>query len=238
MLVPDISKISLEGQKDNNIVTISNINEEVEIFERLDMDNEKEVKKATKVIEGIVRHSPEYSSFIGYLKNRLSFTKCIFHPEVDISVLKRTKLEFHHYPFTLYDISRIVLEKYMRQNNVFNPFEVSEEVMKLHYDLKVGLVPLSKTMHELAHSGKKFINLKYVSQSYLKFIAEYSAYIPDELIQNWKNLKELSFKEDTGELKEQDILERVSLIVDMQGVGPLTPINVAEYTQEAAATEK
>lgn len=229
MLVPNLCDLGNPNEvKDINTVTIENISEPVALFSSIDPENEKERKKTIKTIEGIIRRSPEYSTFIGYLKNNLDLTQCTFHPDVNIKELKKTKLEFHHYPFTLYDITDTVLNKYLDDHSEINPFEIAEEVMRLHYELKVGLVPLSKTMHELAHAGKKFINLSHVSQSYLKFIAEYSSWINEDLIMNWQNLKDLSQKQDEGELEEVDILKDVRLEIEMSDVELPLPVAVEE----------
>lgn len=230
MLVPDITDLTVKSEvQDINVVEIDDIFQYVQLYDGIDTENEKERKKVIKTIESIVRKSPEYSAFIGYLKNNLNLTKCTFHKDVDISELRKTKLEFHHYPFTLYDIVDTVLNKHLEQNGeIINLFAIAEEVMLLHYELKIGLVPLSKTIHELAHAGKKFINLKYVTQSYLKFIANYSQWINPELINNWQNLKDLSQKQDNGELDEIDILAIIPLEIQMKDVELPTEIKVEE----------
>ena len=217
MLVPEIDNLKKEVSTSFNEKLISDINDPVEIYDTLITDDEKTRKSLVMSIEKIVRTSPEYGEYIGYLKNNLELTKCTFHKDVDISVLKKTKIEFHHYPFTLYDITDTVLEKYMEDHSVVNPFEVACEVMKLHFELKVGLVPLSKTVHKLAHNGKKFINLKLVNGHYLRFISEYSKYINPELIANWGNLKNLSALEDEGEL-EENILDKIPMHIKMEDV--------------------
>lgn len=229
MLVPKVCDLNNQTEsKEINTITIENINEKVNMFSSIDHENEKERKKVINTIEGIIRKSPEYSTFIGYLKNNLDLTKCTFHPDVDIKELKKTKLEFHHYPFTLYDIVDTVLNKYLDDHSDINPFEIAEEVMRLHYELKIGLVPLSKTIHELTHSGKKFINLNHVSQSYLKFIAEYSSWINEDLIINWQNLKDLSKKQDEGDLDEIDVLKDIRLNIEMSDVEIPLPVIVED----------
>ena len=87
----------------------------------------------------------------------------------------------------------------------------------MNFELKIGLVPLSKTVHKLAHNGKKFINLNLVNGHYLRFISEYSKYINPELISNWTNLKELSRMEYEGEL-EENILEKIPMRIIMENV--------------------
>lgn len=225
MLVPDINNLVSKSNQEENEIIIDNINDKISLYDIVDLENEKERKALIRKVESLVRTSPEYRKFLTFLRNNLNLNKCTFHPDVDTEVLKKTKIEFHHYPFTLYEIVDTIIEKQSKENPIINPFNVAEEVMELHFDLKVGLVPLSKTLHELVHSGKKFVNLKYVHGSYLKFISSYSEYINDNLLDNWNELKLLSEKEDNGEL-EDNILEDIRLKIVMNGIEPAKEIKV------------
>ena len=54
--------------------------------------------------------------------------------------------------------------------------------MELHYNNKVGLIPLSKTMHEIIHNSNKIvIPLNMVYGDYAAFLAspEYESYVDD-----------------------------------------------------------
>lgn len=217
MLVPNVNNLISKNDIKENEIIIDDINEKVSLYEVKDLENEKERNILIKNIERLVRTSIEYRKYIRFLRTNMNITKCTFHPDVNVEILKKTKIEFHHYPFTLYEIVDTVIEKQSKINPIINPFDVAEEVMQLHFDLKVGLVPLSKTLHELVHSGKKFINLKYVKGNYLKFISSYNGYINNNLIDNWQSLKDLSAKEDAGEL-EDNILEEIRLKIKMIGV--------------------
>ena len=64
------------------------------------------------------------------------------------------KIEIHHYPFSLYDIVRIVYKKRCYFNEPMNVELVAKECTMLHYQLLVGLIPLSSTAHQLFHAGK------------------------------------------------------------------------------------
>lgn len=225
MLVPDINNLVSKSNQEENEIIIDNINDKISLYDIVDLENEKERKALIRKVESLVRTSPEYRKFLTFLRNNLNLNKCTFHPDVDTEVLKKTKIEFHHYPFTLYEIVDTIIEKQSKENPIINPFNVAEEVMELHFDLKVGLVPLSKTLHELVHSGKKFVNLKYVQGSYLKFISSYSEYINDNLLDNWNELKLLSDKEDNGEL-EDNILEDIRLKIIMNGIEPAKEIKL------------
>ena len=59
--------------------------------------------------------------------------------------------------------------------------------MALHFKNKVGIVPLSVTMHDLVHSGSIFLNLKQVFGRVIDFLEEYRDFISIE--QKEKNLK-------------------------------------------------
>ena len=52
-------------------------------------------------------------------------------------------------------------------------FDVSEEVMKVHYQNMVGLIPLSTTVHEIVHDGQLFIPLQAVKGNFVKFFSKY-----------------------------------------------------------------
>lgn len=161
----------------------------------IDFENPKAVRKYIKSIESMVRCSDEYKNIIKYLKEEQDYSSCSFFNEIDIKEIKNVGIEFHHYPFTLYDIVEIILKKesdfYSHQ---INSFDIANETMRIHYEGLVGLVPLSKTLHELAHSGNIFINFKLVSGNVKEFMRLYNAFIDDSLLENIKVLNMLSDK--------------------------------------------
>jgi len=158
-------------------------------------DDEKKLKKYIKGIESVVRSSVEYRSYIKYLKEEQDLTACKFLTNVDGKNIKNVAIEFHHYPFNLYEIVNTVLKK---QTDFYShpttTFSVANEVMRIHYENMVGLVPLTKTVHELAHNGEIFINLNLVYGNVKKFIEDYFEYIDQELFNSLDTLKNLSDK--------------------------------------------
>ena len=125
--------------------------------------------------------------------------QCAFFNNVNSSSSK-VKIEIHHEPLTLYDITEAVLNKHIVENdgNV-NAYEVAEEVMSLHYKDEVGLIPLSITLHEMVHNSDKImIPLHLVYGNYIKFVEEYEEYMDDKTIKKLedkiKNTKLLSEK--------------------------------------------
>jgi len=162
-----------------------------EKFYKLKILDGKEFTKIAKAIEKLIRTSEEYKTFIFNIFEDLNIHGCSILGNVGEDDDLAT-IEIDHYPFTLYDIVAAVMNKHIETENKFNTFMIADEVMKLHYDMKVGIVPLSITMHQLRHSGKIFVNLKQVIGNYLQFAKEYEAYIDPDTIATLAKLMELS----------------------------------------------
>ena len=64
--------------------------------------------------------------------------------------------------------------------------------MDLHYKNIIGLVPLTKTNHELAHDGKIFLSTKQIFGNWEEFYNQYLKYISVENKNKIKDLKEKS----------------------------------------------
>ena len=104
-----------------------------------------------KSVERVVRGNKDYEIYLDYLREEKNLNTCsIFHniQAGDASI------ELHHFPFTLYTLCSITASKLLKSNLKVSTFIVADEVIKLHFKEVVGLVPLTVTMHELAHLGK------------------------------------------------------------------------------------
>lgn len=139
--------------------------------------SERERTKFIKTVEQYCRKSPEYRELITALKKNMDYNRCTVIKHLKCGNGKKYTIEIHHMPFTLFDIVSIVLLKREELGEPININMICNEVMELHYDGKVGLIPLSKTMHELYHDGQIFIPLQFVYQKYDKFANEYEAWI-------------------------------------------------------------
>ena len=151
------------------------------------LDDEKTFSKLVKRIEMVVRKSPELKYYIQYLKDELKMDKCYFYKNLnseDISI------ELHHYPFTLYDIVETVITKAIKSRDKceFSTFTLAEEVMALHYRNVIGLVPLSITLHQLAHSGNIYVPMKAVFGDVKTFLSEYKEFIKSDLIKKFEQI--------------------------------------------------
>lgn len=174
-------------KKDNSLVLVDKTNNMniVDEFYFHDQSNQKAIRKFIKKVESEVRKSNEYSHYIGYLNNEMN----IHRDAVKGNITDATAtLEFHHYPFTLYDIVEIVLNKHIMEDDKFTTFTIINEVLQLHYQNKVGLVKLSKTMHKLVHSGELYVPMDSIFGNVNEFINDYYDYIFDDLIEKYNEL--------------------------------------------------
>src|SRR5699024_5461727 len=86
----------------------------------------KDIKKFIKAIERTIRTSPEYKRYIGILSNKYNITNDQLMSNISSD---SATLEFHHYPFTLYDIVEIVLNQYMMEDIPVTSMDIAETVM-------------------------------------------------------------------------------------------------------------
>lgn len=175
MRVPEI-----ENYSSNVDLMTLNLAKPVPIERSYMIINDKDRIKLIKTIERIVRSSLEYKQYIKFLKDEIDMTCCSFFNNINGDT--KVKLEIHHEPFTLFDITNIVLGKAINKEEPINPLKISEEVMLLHYRNMVGLLPLSSTVHGLVHDGRLLIPLQCVYGDYMSFIDEYYDSIPEDVL--------------------------------------------------------
>lgn len=209
MLVPDVKTVKDFSRVKTNILDLGDdFTPNGTIYNVEALLDEKELDKFIKKIEKMVRSSYEYKLYIYTLKTVLNYTTCTFIPKIDINEIKGVPIEFHHYPFTLYDLVSIEVNSLIEKEvTELNPFEITDKIIKLHFQNLVGLVPLLETVHELVHDGKKFINTKYVKGDYKAYLEKFSKKIPEEFKDKVQNLEYLSKQEDEGVDIDGNILD-------------------------------
>lgn len=172
-----------KGRKyDNTEIVVKKVNNFEKPTFTHSLDSPKDVDRFIKKAEQFVRGSMEYKEYIHYLKNEIEMTHCSFFPNVEKNGGKerKVKIEIHHEPFTLYDITQIVTSKWMKEGKKLSHLGIAEEVMKLHFQGRVGLIPLVKTVHELVHDGQVFIPLQNVYGNFVSFVQEYGEYMNED----------------------------------------------------------
>jgi hypothetical protein len=156
----------------------------------------KDRKKFIATCEATIRKSIEYKDYIKFLKQNMDMSKCIILRSLEVGNGKKYTIEIHHEPFTLFDIVDTVLIKREENGETINPLLIADEVMELHYAGKVGLVPLTTTMHELVHNDRIFIPLQFIYHKYNEFYEEYQPYFRQMLLDKIEAKVNLSLKCD------------------------------------------
>lgn len=192
------------------------------------LTNDKEKTKFISRVEKVVRSSMEYKDYIQFLKEHVGLDSCVFFQNVTNNKKGRISIEIHHEPFTLYDIVAVVLEKFIKEGRAINDLDIADEVMELHYANKVGLVPLSKTAHQVVHNSTKlFVPLNMVYGQYSQFLNEYDEYINEDSplyeklerkVQQTKDLTKESF----------DALTKEFTYLEVEGVETVEKVEVEQ----------
>ena len=105
----------------------------------------------------------------------------------------------------------VIVEKWIVEGIPLNDLYIADETMRLHYENKVGLIPLSKTVHQLVHNSSDIIiPLTQVFGDYRAFLNEYGEFIESgfpDLIEKLENKVAL-----TNSLKNRDVNEAYSVL--------------------------
>lgn len=160
-----------------------------------------------KYITKLVRSTFEYKEFIQILKNYLNVNKCAYYE--GYSMKNGFTLEIHHSPFTLYDICEVIANKQMSNNKYIETFKVCEEVTELHFQFKVGLVPLNPTAHELVHSGALTVHPDLVLGSWKEFVEEYKSFMSNEIYNKYLDI--IQYEKDNDPSKFPNILKQTDI---------------------------
>ena len=199
--------------------------------------SEKDRSRYISRIEKIVRSSEEYRDYIRYVKDSMELDSCIFFNKVSSSKEKGNRghvsVEIHHDPITLYDIVATVLRKFENEGKPLDDLMIADEVMMLHYENEVGLVPVSKTAHEILHnSDKLFVPLNMVYGEYSRFLSDYEPYI-DEAVYDKIERRVIMTKKMTAD-KFESLTQELKLL-DVEGyddIEKLDPLLKEEKNEE------
>lgn len=157
-----------------------------------------------KRIEKIVRSSGEYRDYTFFLRKNMDMDSCAFFHNISKANGTRVRVEIHHSPLTLFDIATIILERAIAEGEEIDDLLLAEEVAEMHYKNMVGLIPLSKTLHELAHpkEGEPLvIPLYMIYGNYFAFLQKYKPYWEDN---DMIKAKLDAFIQQTKEIKDTD----------------------------------
>lgn len=160
-------------KKENIEVDVIEAVEDFEYKETYSTDTEKGA--LVKRTEALIRASMEYSDYISFLRENVGMDACAFFNNVSKANGKKIRIEIHHAPLTLFDITKLVVDRMIDTGEEINALLIAERVMEIHYRNKVGLIPLSKTIHEVVHNSEKIkIPLYMIYGNLREFIKEYA----------------------------------------------------------------
>ena len=167
-------------------------------------------KSITSLEKKVIRNSYEYKSYINYLKNELDLTQCALLPGIDIKT-DPVSLEFHHYPLTLYDITLTVACQLIASSDgkAVSGFDIAEQVMKEHYENNIGLIPLTKTLHQMAHSNSITIPLDKVSGNYKNFYNKYKEFMPAEVLERYEDTMAIASGDKINESNREKLDKKI-----------------------------
>lgn len=183
------------------------------------LNTDKQRVRFIKQCEKMARASMEYRNYMSFLKEYCDMNRCAFFQKITTKDMK-VRLEIHHEPFTLYDICEVVLDKFIKEGKSINALLISDEVLENHYDNLVGLIPLSKTIHEVYHNTDKIvIPLSMVYGDYKRFLDKYDDYMSEELSDRLYSKLEAKI-EETKNITEETFadIQKQFIYLNMEGV--------------------
>lgn len=212
---------------DRNEINLLICDKLLHYYREMYQDEEKDKPKLIKEIESMARKVEEYGRFIKYLRHEMNLTYCSVLKHVDLSDPDiKASVEMHHYPFTLYDITEVILNKYVEELfdeiGGIDTFIIANDVVVLHYTGYVGIVPLSATMHELVHSGGYILTKDNVAfGNPTRFYDEYKKWFSTEMLNKYTE-----YLESTNNIEEVDKLNKAKLALG------ITTIKYGNYERD------
>lgn len=165
----DVSKF-VEAQDDPTAVIL--LHKDIDYFQ-----DETNYTKFIKSCERLIRQSPDYSIFVRWVKEIVGVNFC----QVSSKIYDTdATIEMHHGPiFTLYDITSIVLNDFLRTNKKINTMRITDAVLEEHFKLHVQVVMLAVTNHEAAHNRDLFLHVNQGIGNISEFIDYYKDSLDD-----------------------------------------------------------
>ena len=135
----------------------------------------KDQIKFIKNVETLVRRANEYRLWVKYISEVLGHTHCGLTDES----LYEVSVEIHHHVPSLFIACKAMTQKMIEGGKPFCSLEVADEVLKLHFQNKIGYIPILKSLHEKFHNGFLEIPKELLHGDYDYFIKNFSKYLND-----------------------------------------------------------
>jgi len=141
-----------------------------------DIANEKELKRFIRQCEGMIRKSPEYRVWTGYVREILGYFSCDLTKESHA----QCNCDIHHHPVSLYMITKAIILKYMSNSLKFCSADMVVRALELHYENRIGFVSIIRSLHEKFHNGYLQLPMQLVHGNYNYFVANYGCYLEED----------------------------------------------------------
>jgi len=177
----DANKLEEENElipieSSNNVIvavkeeTLTSLNSPFILKLRMDsINSEKEFDRVIKAVEKLVRYSYEYREWVSYIVDNLGYNYCALTEEV----MGECDISIHHHPINLYTVSKAIILDFLSKNQKFCTFDVAIKIIELHFQNRIGYVPLLNSLHEKYHNGFLSIPIELVHGDYKYLLQTY-----------------------------------------------------------------
>lgn len=165
-----------------------------------------------KGIEKMVRGNKYYKRYISHLKNDFGLNFCQVKGNIQENEDDKHELiEMHHGPvLTLFDCVAIVLEYSLVHKLNVSTFDISNIIIKEHFDHHIQTVMLCETVHQEVHDGKIFLNFNQGFGDLNAFLTKYKdGLLPEQILKINKYI-ELSKENDSYDNNVMQLNESVT----------------------------
>lgn len=166
-----------------------------------DLSDAKGAKAFITTCVQTVRRCPEYTRYRDFLVENMDMGSCAILSGLSAEESAAAALELHHCPLALYDVCELILGQMLVDKVRITTFSVANRVMAYHWKGMVGLIPLTKTIHEAVHSGQVHVDPRSIFGNWVGLIDENRGGLSEHLADK---LKAVSSSWGTDEAREQN----------------------------------
>lgn len=145
------------------------------------LEDEKGRVDFIRGVERLVRHCIEMKRYRVFLSENLDMGRCSVLTGLSEEDCAAAGVELHHHPLTLFDVVELVLGQMEADGDRLTSLSVAQRVMAEHWLGRVGLVPLTKSLHEMVHAGQLHIDPRMVYGDWAGLLDSYRSGITEHL---------------------------------------------------------
>lgn len=132
--------------------------------------SDKELITFIRNVEKLVRSSIEYKYWLSYIKETLGQNECALTKEK----LSECHLEVHHHPISLFTVCKSVINDLISKEQSFSTFDISTNIIELHYQNKIGYILLLSDLHKKYHDGFQRLPIEFVHGDFKYLMNNYT----------------------------------------------------------------